>query len=232
LSIHKADLHIHTLLSPCADLEMTPHNIVKKAIEEGLTIIGITDHNTTRQVALVKQLAERQGLFVMQGVEVNTKEEVHCLAFFPSEVELSQFQDYLDKYLPNIPNKPELFGDQVVINEEEEIIFEESRLLFSALKQSIEQVEQEVHRLGGIFIPAHVNKRQYGVFSQLGFIPEQLKCDALEIFHKNEMPKSMPDNVTLLSNSDAHFLADIGVHSNDLELEELSFAAIKEVISR
>ena len=79
---YRADLHIHTCLSPCADLEMTPTNIVQRAKQKGLQIIGITDHNSTKNALMVRRLAQKEGIFVMTGAEVTTKEEVHCLVFF------------------------------------------------------------------------------------------------------------------------------------------------------
>ncbi|HKL33844.1 MAG TPA: PHP domain-containing protein [Tangfeifania sp.] len=100
----RADLHIHTLLSPCGDVEMTPRNIVQKAKASRLDIIGITDHNSTKNALLVKKLAEKEGIFVLTGAEVTTREEVHCLAFFETEDQLSQFQQYIDENITKIPN--------------------------------------------------------------------------------------------------------------------------------
>lgn len=227
----KADLHNHTLLSPCASLEMTPAAIVAKAKELNIDILGITDHNTTRQVALVKELAAAEGIFVLQGVEVNTREEVHCLCFFPTEQELLAFQSYIDQYMPDIPNKAGLFGDQVQVNEKEEIVYEEQRLLLSALDQSIEEVEQETHRLGGIFIPAHINRKMYALCTQIGFFPEHLKVDALEVFPEAAMPKYLPANIRIIQDSDAHFLDEMGQRTNMFDIEDISFASIKEFLN-
>lgn len=226
-----ADLHNHTLLSPCASLEMTPHNIVQRAKELGIDILGIADHNSTRQVALVKKLADREGIYVLQGAEVNTKEEVHCLCFFESAVELAEFQNYIDKYMPDIPNRPESFGDQVVINKDEEIVYEEKRSLLTAINQSIEQVEAEVHRLDGIFIPAHINRKMFALCTQLGFVPPWLKCDAIEIFPNAKTPKFLPKGVRILQNSDAHTLEEMGQRTNEFDIDIVSFESIKEAIT-
>ena len=227
-----ADLHNHTLLSPCGSLEMTPQAIVQRAKELQIDILGIADHNTTRHVALVKQLADREGIFILQGVEVNTREEVHCLCFFPSFVELEKFQQYIDKYMPEIPNRPGLFGDQVQINEKEEIIYEEKFLLLAALDQSIEEVVSEVHRLNGIFIPAHINRKLYGLCTQLGFVPPWLDYDALEILPSMPIPKLLPENVLLLQNSDAHHPDEMGQRTNQLDIDDVSFATIKKAITK
>ena len=227
-----ADLHNHTLLSPCASLEMTPATMVATAKKLGIDILGVSDHNTTRHVALVKTLAEREGIFVLQGVEVNTKEEVHCLCFFPDAIALELFQDYIDRYMPDIPNRSDLFGDQIQVNEAEEIIYEEERSLLTALDQSIEEVEKEVHRLGGLFIPAHINRKMYGLYKQLGFFPPWLDVDALEIFPLMPTPTGLPDGVLLIQNSDAHHPDEMGQRTTALAIETISFDTIKEALTQ
>lgn len=78
---YKADIHKHTVLSPCGDLEMSPINIVMQAKKKGLDMIAITDHNTTRQVAVYQKIGNDKGLLVIGGVEITTKEEAHVLTF-------------------------------------------------------------------------------------------------------------------------------------------------------
>jgi predicted metal-dependent phosphoesterase TrpH len=114
----RADLHIHTVLSPCGDLRMSPANIISEAVKKGIDIIGITDHNTTKHCGLISRLAAQHGIFTMTGAEVTTKEEVHCLAFFENSDTLEIFQNYLDDNLPEIMNVPEIFGDQVEVDED------------------------------------------------------------------------------------------------------------------
>src|SRR5690554_3255064 len=113
----KADLHIHTLLSPCAELEMTPKNIIMKARESGLDIIGITDHNSTLNAQVVKKAGEQSGVFVLAGAEVTTREEVHCLAFFEFQDALEKFQQFIDHHLIKMPNDAGIMGCQPVIDE-------------------------------------------------------------------------------------------------------------------
>lgn len=209
MKVYKADLHIHTVLSPCGSLGMSPRQIVKAAIDQRIDIIGITDHNTTRQCRTVACEAQKAGITVYCGTEITTKEEVHCLAFFEDFEKMDLFQIYLDAYLPDIKNNPDLFGYQVAVNEDEDIVFEEERLLISAISRNIDQVEKEVHRLGGIFIPAHVNKSKNSLISQLGFVPPDLKFDALELSKHIETEvflQSYPylKNSTIVRNSDAH----------------------------
>ena len=229
---YRADLHIHTVLSPCGDLEMSPANIIEKAREKGLDIIGITDHNTTRHCKLINKLAKSAGIFVMMGAEVTTREEVHCLTFFENDDQLSEFQAYLEKHLPPIPNNTEKFGYQVVVDEDEQIIDEIDFLLISALDQSIEQVEHKVHSLGGILIPAHIDRPSYSIISQLGFIPADLLIDGIEISANCKVQSVFPflgnqAERTIIRNSDAHYVENIGKAFTTFEMEHRTFNEVK-----
>ncbi|MFA6949942.1 MAG: PHP domain-containing protein [Lentimicrobiaceae bacterium] len=228
MNTYKADLHIHTILSPCASLEMSPKNIVQKALEQKIDIIGITDHNSTRQCKIVTREAIKEGLTVFPGVEVTTKEEIHCLAYFESFEKLDMFQTYLDEFLPDIKNNPDLFGYQIVVDEDENIVFEEEKLLISALSIGIDKLEEIVHQLNGIFIPAHVNKPKNSIISQLGFIPSNLKADAFELSkhidtESFKAQNQLTKNYTFVRNSDAHFLDQIGECSTQLEMESAEY---------
>ena len=230
---YKADFHIHTVLSPCGSLDMSPSNIVQTAKERGLDIIGITDHNATHHTALIKKLAAKEGIFVLQGVEVCSKEEIHCLAFFEKDDEVLEFQSYIDKHLPPIPNNPDKLGYQVVVDEEEDIIDQLPYTLLSGINQSIDQIKQKVKELNGIFIPAHIDRGTFSLTSQLGFVPPDLNPDAFEISKyctKEKILKMYPyiSNKIILQDSDAHFIEDIGCVHNVLALESLDFEGIRK----
>ena len=232
MKVFRADLHIHTVLSPCGDLEMSPVNIVRAAKERGIDILGITDHNSTLHAVLIKQLAEKKGIMVMMGAEVTTKEEVHCLCFFENKEQLAEFQTYLDQHLPDIPNDTQKFGYQVVVNEEEEIVDEVDCLLISGLSQGIEEIEKKVHSLNGLFIPAHINKSINSVISQLGFLPSDLKVDALEISMHTTKEEFIRKNKYLkgynfIQSSDAHYVDNIGNACSRLKMKEASFSEIR-----
>lgn len=229
MNTYKADLHIHTILSPCANLEMSPKNIVRAAVDKNIDIIGITDHNSTRQCKIVATEAKKLGLTTYLGVEVTTREEIHCLAYFDSFEKLEKFQEHLDANLPDVKNNPDLFGYQVVVDENEDIVYEEEKLLISALSLGIDKVEELVHQLGGIFIPAHVNKPKDSITSQLGFIPSKLKADALELtrFISRDNFQNLNPNTksfTFIYNSDAHQLNTIGESFTALEMESTHFS--------
>lgn len=235
MHVFRADLHIHTVLSPCGDLEMSPVNIVRKAKECGIDILGITDHNSTLHAPLIRTLAEKEGMMVLMGAEVTSKEEVHCLCFFESEEELFQFQIYLDKHLPAIRNDVNYFGYQLVVNEKEEILDEIEPLLITGLNQTIEEIEQKVHELNGLFIPAHINKTTNSVISQLGFLPPDLNVDALEISMHTTKEAFLRKNKYLkkysfIQSSDAHYIDNIGNVCTHFWMKEASFSEIRKVL--
>jgi hypothetical protein len=211
---------------------MSPINIVSEAIRKDLDIIGITDHNSTRQSGLVCRLGTEKGIFVLRGAEVTTKEEVHCLAFFEKPETLDLFQEFLDANLPEIKNDPLIFGDQVVVDENEDIIRTEEKLLTNATNITIKELEAFVHLNNGIFIPAHIDRTKNSIYSQLGFLPEDLNADALEVSRRispDKFASLHPEikSYPLVTDSDAHYPQHIGAAFNILELEKPSFEEIK-----
>jgi 3',5'-nucleoside bisphosphate phosphatase len=233
MKMFRADLHVHTVLSPCGSLEMSPVNIVEAAQKAKLDVIGITDHNSTKQAVIVQELGAEKGLTVLCGAEVNTLEEVHCLAFFETIDQLKQFQQFLDKHLIVVKNKPEKFGYQVVVDRNDVILEEEPRLLISALNVGINEVEKFVHSMNGLFIPAHIDRMMNGIISHLGFIPSDLVCDAfgLSVRVNPEMWKDkVPAGATLLRNSDAHHPSQLGSCFNFFEMEDCSFSEIRKAL--
>jgi PHP family Zn ribbon phosphoesterase len=234
---YKADLHTHTVLSPCGDLEMSPVNIVDKAIEKGLDIIGVTDHNSALQCPTVRKVAEQKGLFVLCGAEVTTKEEVHCLAFFEKTEQLDAFSDFIYEHLADFPNDPDKFGYQAVVDENELILNQPEKLLISATDISIENLEKKVHKMGGLFIPAHIDRISNGIIGQLGFIPPDLKCDAVELSRFTTFPNFTAEypqyqNYPFIQSSDAHYIDDIDSVHTRFYLEEPSFKEIHKALKQ
>lgn len=233
----RTDLHIHTVLSPCGDLEMSPARIVSLASKSGLDIIGITDHNTTKQCELVWKLGQRFGLSVIPGCEMTSREEVHCLGLFSDFDALREFQHFIDQHLAIIPNDPALFGYQVVVDADDNIIEMLDNYLGASLNVSIEEVEQKVHDLSGIFVPAHIDRPRNSLYSQLGFSPPELKVDALQI---SKLAKEMAvrekykidTEITLVQFSDAHYPDDLGKTFTLFEMEEPSFEELRKALLR
>jgi PHP family Zn ribbon phosphoesterase len=216
---------------------MTPANIIKFARNAGIQIIGITDHNTTKNAKLVKRLAEKEGIFVLTGAEITTKEEVHCLTFFENDSQLDIFQNFLDKNIIKVPNKDGHFGYQPVVDEMNNILEMIPNYLGAALNKSITEIQKLVYELDGIFIPAHINRPRNGIFSQLGFIPENLKFDALGITGnttENHVRKHyvLENKISLLYNSDAHFLEQIGLNNSVFNIAYVNFKEIKMALNQ
>lgn len=203
------DLHIHSALSPCGDEDMTPNNIVNMALLKGLNVIAVTDHNSCGNVRAVQKVAG-DSLVVIPGMEIETEEEVHVLAYFPTVEQAENMEKEIIKSVPPIKNKADIFGRQLYLDENDEIIGEEERLLVMASGLSIEQVFERVRYHGGIPVLAHIDRSSYSVISNLGFIPENIEVSALEITEKKraELEEKYKKFVVLTS-SDAHYLGDI-----------------------
>lgn len=233
---YKGDMHIHTVLSPCGSLEMSPKKILEEAARKRLDFIGIADHNSTKNCEVIKKLAGEYGLEVFCGAEINTKEEVHCLAFFEKTEELQIFQTFIDNNLPDIKNKPEIFGHQVMVDANENILEEIEPLLIAALKAGITEVEKKAHELNGIFIPAHIDRVYNGLINQLGIIPEDMQADAFEIYKTSDYQKFIQthkpiiDQASIIKNSDAHHPEDIGEPFTWYFLKKLDFSHIKQAL--
>lgn len=233
---YRADLHIHSVLSPCGDLDMSPARIIQEAKKNKLDIIGIADHNSTLHAELMVELGKKEGITVFPGAEVSTQEEVHCLTFFENIEATKIFQEFLEKHSSGIQNKTERFGHQLVVNEKEEILNEVDDLLIMGLNANIEMVEQFTHSLNGVFIPAHVDRSATSIYSQMGFIPTDLKIDAIE-FSSNSTRKSILENrpelrkYALITNSDAHYPGHIGHSVTEYFMKEPSFSEWKRTLA-
>lgn len=215
--IFAVDLHVHTVLSPCAAVEMLPNLIVRRALDAGLAMIAITDHNSGENAGAVIEAAAGSGLTVLPGMEVTSREEIHFLTLFGSLAALYLWQDLVYDRLPPLKNNPDYFGPQFVVRADGEYIYTNDRLLSAATSFSVEEIVRRVDSLGGIVIPAHVNRRTFSLFSQLGFIPSGIRFPALEISRAEEPAawrRVRPEaaEYPLLTASDAHLLADLGPH--------------------
>lgn len=233
----RADLHLHTVLSPCGDLGMSPTALVEQAHLMGLKIIGITDHNSTRHARLVRELAAKKDIFTLCGAEVTSKEEAHLLCFMPDGKKLDMLQNYIDTYLQKVENNVKFFGEQLLVNEYEEILEEETYLLINAIDQDVNQISDFVLSNGGIFIPAHVDRQAFSLTSQLGFIPPDLQCDALEVSKHSNVNQvvqqfSYVKNYSFIRSSDAHYINDIGSGYTQFYLKERSFEEIKMALHK
>ena len=215
------DLHVHTVLSACAEIEMIPPLIVQRACALHLDVIAITDHNSTGNAGAVIQAARAitgPALTVLPGMEVTTREEVHMLCLFDQLAQADEWQAFVHAALPQRKNKAELFGDQYVVDATGKYIRTEERLLATATSLSVEQVVTRVNALGGICLPAHVDRPSYSIVVSLGFVPPQLDIAGVEISSLTTLKKSVKlipvwKRWGIILNGDAHRLSDMGART-------------------
>jgi PHP family Zn ribbon phosphoesterase len=232
----RADLHLHTCLSPCADLEMSPRAVVEKSVECGLNIIAISDHNSAENVEASIRAAAQFDLRVLPGMEINSVEEVHTLAIFETVEQIYLMQEMVYNHLKGT-NRAELFGDQVVANEWDEVEGFNDRLLIGAVDLELTDIIREVHRLGGLSIACHVDRPSFSVPSQLGFIPPGLEVDALEVSRPDKWKAGQQEvlgteKYPIVSFSDAHFLFDVGRVSTRFLMESPDVNEMRMALSQ
>lgn len=223
MRIYQAELHIHTVLSPCAEVEMIPPLIVQKALKKGINLIAITDHNATANIIAVQKAAEGTELTVLPGMEVQTQEEVHSLCIFDHIDQALTWQKYVSNYLPAQENRANFFGEQFVVDETGNFIRSESQLLSTSVEISLREAWEMVNSLGGLFIPAHVNRQLYGLLPTLGMLPIDISLEALEISRQLKLQEAIIkypqiSNLSLLKGGDVHTLEDfLGVNEFSIE---------------
>ncbi|MGE5707269.1 MAG: PHP domain-containing protein [Bacteroidota bacterium] len=230
-----ADLHLHSVLSPCGDLDMSPQKIAQRARACGLDLIAVTDHNSAENARAVMKAGEREGIVVLPGLEVTTKEEVHILCLFDRPNDAESLQNLLYGRLGNQLNDPEYFGFQVICDDQDEILGFQPKLLIQAADVSLGELVAQVKALGGMAIAAHIDRPAFGLISQLGFIPQGLELSALEVSSAtpiNAIRQAMPqlDDYPIIRSSDAHFLDDIGRGYVELNVFEPDIEGIEQAL--
>ncbi len=225
------DLHIHSCLSPCGDMLMTPNNIVGMAFIKQLDAIAVCDHNACGKLPAIKAGADMMGVLLLPGMELTTREEAHMLCYFPDVESCMAFGKFVHEHLPPIPNRPEFFGRQVIMNEEDEETGEEEKLLISALDLGFEESEPAFPQHGGLCVPAHINRGSNGVLNALGFLPADATYDAIEVSDAVAMPPVDLSGYRLLRSSDAHYLENILEPSFTIDVKEKSVRSLFDAIA-
>lgn len=221
------DFHIHSCLSPCGDNDMTPNNIVNMALLKELDIIAITDHNSILNCKAVMECAEGKNLIVVPGMELETSEEIHVVCLFPSLEAANTVQEEVFKSLPDIKNREDIFGEQLVLNSHDDLVEKIDQMLITATTIDIYSAVELVRSVNGIVIPAHIDRDAYSILSTLGEIPEDLKFKYLEISKNRDRKVFLECNPSLmhynyLKSSDAHYLWDIMERENYIDIPNIS----------
>ncbi len=214
MAFFTADLHLHTVLSGCAEGEMLPEFIIERAQELRLDLLAVTDHNSCENAAAVMRAAAGTGIVIWPGMEVQSREEAHLLCLFDSLDRALAWQTVVYASLPPLKNRPAVFGEQVILAENGEPIGYNERLLATSTTLSVDEVVGRVADLGGLCIPAHVDRPAYSLIASLGFIPSDLDIAGVEISYLLS-PQEARQKFTqlarygLISGSDAHRLTDM-----------------------
>lgn len=227
------DLHIHSCLSPCGDDDNTPNNIAGMAMLNGLNIVALTDHNSCKNCPAFFAAAKKYGIIPIAGMELTTSEDIHVVCLFEDLSDAMKFDEYIESNRIKIKNKPNIFGEQKVLDENDEPIFEVDDLLINATNISVEDVHEIVSHFNGICYPAHIDRDANGIIAVLGTIPEcgfkNFELHDRERIEEFSKKYNIPIDRFIIS-SDAHYLADMQENENffDIEDEPYSSALVRK----
>ncbi len=229
------DLHIHSCLSPCGDLDMTPQNIVAMANLKGLDVIAITDHNSCKNCEATMKVAEYYDLVVIPGMEITTFEEVHILCLFYDITSATNFDKYVYNHLLPIKNNEKIFGSQLICDSTDNITGKVENLLINSTDIPLDSLYDLVTLHNGIVIPAHLDKSSTSIISNLGFIPPDSNFTCVELKDLNNLEKLKQSNPILedceiICSSDAHYLGDINEPIHNLFVDDKSIKSILDTL--
>lgn len=220
------DLHIHSCLSPCANDEMTPWNLVGMAKVKGLDVIALTDHNTAENVPQAMAAGKAFGVEVIPGMEVTSREEVHILAYFETAEDALAFGKEIYAHLPDVHNREELFGNQLVIGEGDEPTGKLEKLLLNATDLTLKEIAELAERYHGVTVPAHINRGANSMIVALGLMPMLPQYPVVEVYSRIPCPEYAVKGRLVLYASDAHRLEDIAERTFALNLETPTAQAV------
>ncbi len=224
------DLHLHSCLSPCGDELMTPNNIVNMARIKGLDVIAVTDHNSASNLPAIQAVADRAGVVLLPGIEAETAEEVHCLCYFAAVDAALSFGETLRAHLPGIRNNPDFFGEQIVMDENDEPAGREDLLLIQATDIPLDALNSLCMERGGLCVPAHINRGANGLLMTLGMLPADVVFAALEVSRSAPAPSAPLGEYKVIYSSDAHRLEDIFERDHFLDIPERSAEGMMEYL--
>ncbi len=218
----RADLHLHSCLSPCGDLSMSPRTIALLCAERGIALAALTDHNSALNCPAFDAAAREAGIAALFGIEAQSREECHVLCLFPTPELALALGEELYALMPPVMNVPEKTGDQVYVDENEDIAGEVDKYLVTSADLGLEELASRAIALGGVVIPAHVDRPSFSLTSQLGFVPDG-PWDALEVVRLDALdgrPAFDTKGYPLVTSSDAHFPEHVARRAFDLDIAD------------
>ncbi len=229
MSLYTYDLHVHSCLSPCADNDNTPNNLAGMATLNNIQIMALTDHNSCRNCPAFFTAAKRYGIIPVPGMELTTSEDIHVICLFPELQAALDFNDEVDTHRIRFKNNKEIFGDQLILNGDDELIGEEEDFLTNATDISYEEVPEIVERYGGACYPAHIDREANGVIAILGTLPEEPDYPCVELhFMKNTASYTEEfhlQNKRIVVSSDAHYLEDLREENDTIEIPDEPYSS-------
>ena len=221
------DLHLHSCLSPCGDMDMTPNNITGMASILGLDVIALTDHNTSLNCEATIEAGKRNGVLVIPGMELTTSEDIHAVCLFPTLERALDWSEYVDNHRIKVKNRPDIYGRQVIMNSLDEETGETEHLLLPATEISILKAHGMVEDFGGVCYPAHIDRDSYSILSVLGEIDPYCgftTAELADITRLDTLKRLHPilDSMNIITSSDAHYLENMREAESFMELDELT----------
>jgi len=217
-----ADLHNHSCLSPCGSLDLSPKRILEIGESKGIKLMALTDHNSSLNCPAFSKLSAKYGIIPIFGMEATTSEEVHVLCLFSNLEKSMAFSEYAYSILTPFLNNPDKTGDQVYVDEDENIEGEVEYYLVNPLDLSIDNIGQKVIEYGGIVIPAHIDRPAFSMASQLGIIVggpwSALECVRIPPMFNNAHLNTL--GFPLTTSSDAHYAEHVGRRPFMLDITE------------
>ena len=223
----KYDLHIHSALSPCADDNMTPSNIVGFAKLQGLDAVAIADHNAIANVKVAMDVGDAFDVVVVPAMELQTAEDIHILCLFEKFEDLQSFYNSIN--FADIQNRAEIFGEQLILDEDDNVLGQEQRMLLVASGVSVEEVVSLAKQHNGIAVAAHIDREENGMVAILGTVTEDFSVVEISATATKQI-QCYTTGRKVITNSDAHTLEDIGVACGQLEVVERSAKGILQAL--
>lgn len=223
------DFHVHSCLSPCGDADNTPNNIAGMASLNGVTLMALTDHNTSRNCPAFFKAARRYGIVPIAGMELTTAEDIHVVCLFETLEEALSFNDMVDTRRIRVKNRPDIFGDQLIMDENDEVIGHDEDLLINATTISLDEVPKLVRPYRGICYPAHIDRPANGCIEILGAFPHEVGFKIAEVHDRENIPEYVEkyglEGLKILVSSDAHYLTDLREDNDFLEIDDEPYSS-------